>query len=108
MTEETPDVQATPAAQAAADEAGVDLTQVEGSGAGATITKADVVAAATAPEPTGPVTHVTDDPNFSVDVHVFTGADGRWVVALEPQLTGGASHELTVSVGGRSVWQGQA
>lgn len=104
----TEDVQATPAAQAAAEEAGVDLTQVEGTGSEGTITKADVVAAASAPEPTGPITHVTDDPNFTVGVHVFAGSDGRWVVALDPQVEGGASHELTVSVGGRSVWQGLA
>ena len=120
MTEDTTqDVQATPAAQATAEEAGVDLTQVEGTGADGKITKADVVAAATAPEPTGPVTHVTDDPNFTVDVHVFQSADGRWNVAIDPHLnTGDAvdpalafgttppTHELAVSVGGRAVWLG--
>lgn len=43
MTEE---VEATPAAEAAAEEHGVDLTQVEGSGAEGRVTKADVVEAA--------------------------------------------------------------
>jgi pyruvate/2-oxoglutarate dehydrogenase complex dihydrolipoamide acyltransferase (E2) component len=43
---------ATPAAVAHAEETGVDLTQVEGSGADGKITKADVAAAAEAGGPT--------------------------------------------------------
>src|SRR5690242_17743124 len=41
-----PQPAATPAAAAHADELGVDLSQVEGTGQGGTITKADVAAAA--------------------------------------------------------------
>lgn len=39
-------VEATPAAQAAAQDTGVDLTQVRGTGAGGKVVKADVEAAA--------------------------------------------------------------
>ena len=42
----TEDIEATPAAQAAAEEAGVDLSTVEGTGSEGRITKADVEAAA--------------------------------------------------------------
>lgn len=42
------DVAATPAAQAAADDAGVDLTTVSGTGKDGKVTKADVEAAAPA------------------------------------------------------------
>jgi pyruvate/2-oxoglutarate dehydrogenase complex dihydrolipoamide acyltransferase (E2) component len=44
-------VKATPAAQAHAEELGVDLATVPGSGSGGTVTKADVAAVA-APDPT--------------------------------------------------------
>lgn len=44
-----PDVDATPAALAHAEEMGVDITQVEGTGAEGRVTKADVAAAAEAP-----------------------------------------------------------
>lgn len=43
-TSEVPDVSATPAAVAHAEEFGVDLTQVEGTGKDGTIIKADVAA----------------------------------------------------------------
>lgn len=49
--EEATAVAATPAAVAHAEATGVDLTQVEGSGANGTVTKADVVAAAVAVVP---------------------------------------------------------
>lgn len=44
--EAPPEVKATPAAVAHADELGVPLEQVEGTGAGGNITKSDVAAAA--------------------------------------------------------------
>lgn len=47
-----PEVAATPAAVEHAEATGVDLTQVEGTGADGKITKADVVAAAQTPEET--------------------------------------------------------
>jgi pyruvate/2-oxoglutarate dehydrogenase complex dihydrolipoamide acyltransferase (E2) component len=107
MTEPTNDAPvdtppATPAAVAHADATGVDLTQVEGTGVGGTIIKADVVAAAPVaePEPTPTPEPVAEPPGVEPPAAVTEPQTGAVLTPVDAP----AKSAATVNTDWLAAW----